>query len=106
MDDLFLEGEPDAPFVGQRCTGHCPTLVETADELILGDEHLVEEHLVELRPAGELLDGVVEIAFIDFARLLRAETVSVNLLGLEFPLTPSQREALWAFAELVLPAGR
>ena len=57
VDGLFLEGEPDTPLVGQRGIGYRPTLVEAADELVLGDEHLVEEHLVEFRLTGDLTQG-------------------------------------------------
>ena len=54
-------------------------------------------------PAGELLDGVVEMALVDFSRLLRATTVTANLFGLDFPIRADQQEALWAFAVQVLP---
>ena len=57
MEDLFLEGEPNTPFVDKRGIGHRPTLMEAADELVLGDEYLVEKHLVKLRLTGDLAQG-------------------------------------------------
>ena len=54
VHDLLLEREGGAPLVRQRRVGDRPTVVQRADELVVGHEHLVEEHLVELGVAGDL----------------------------------------------------
>ncbi len=56
MHDLFLERERGAPLVRERRVRDRPTVVQRADELVVGDEHLVEEHLVELGVAGDLYE--------------------------------------------------
>ena len=57
VDDLLLEGEVDAPLVGERGVGHRPAVAEAADEVVVGDEDPVEEHLVELGLVGDLSKG-------------------------------------------------
>ena len=54
VHDLLLERERRAPLVRERRVRHRPAVVQRADELIVGHVHLVEEHLVEFRVAGEL----------------------------------------------------
>ena len=54
VHDLLLEREVRAPLVGERRVGHRPPVVQPADEVVVGHEHLVEEHLVELGLAGDL----------------------------------------------------
>ena len=53
--------------------------------------------------AGELLDGFAVMTLVEFSRLMRAPEVTAHLFGLDFPLRADQREALWTFAEQVLP---
>ena len=43
-----------AALVGERRVGDAPALVLRADELVVGDEHVGEEHLVELGLVGDL----------------------------------------------------
>ena len=54
VHDLLLERERGAALVRERRVGDRPSVVQRADELIVGHEHLVEEHLVELGVAGDL----------------------------------------------------
>ena len=54
MHDLFLERERGAALVRERRVGDRPAVVQLADELVVGHEHLVEEHLVELGVARDL----------------------------------------------------
>ena len=54
---LFLEREAGAPLVGQRRVGHRPAVSELPHQVVRRHEHLVEEHLVELRLAGDLAQG-------------------------------------------------
>src|SRR5579884_4110725 len=54
VDDLLLERERGATLVRERRVRDRPSLVEPADEMVLGNEHVLEEHLVELRVAGDL----------------------------------------------------
>ena len=42
------------PLVGQRGACQPPTLVDLADHHLVGDEHVVQEHLVEQFVAGDL----------------------------------------------------
>ena len=54
VHDLLLERERGAALVRQRRVRDRPPLVEPTDEMVLGHEHVVEEHLVELGLAGDL----------------------------------------------------
>lgn len=42
------------PLVAQRCPRHRPPGVRRPDNVLIGDEDIVEEHLVEFRVAGDL----------------------------------------------------
>ena len=54
VDDLLLERERGAALVRERRVRDRPSVVQPADEMVVGHEHLVEEHLVELGVAGDL----------------------------------------------------
>ena len=54
VHDLLLERERGAPLVRERRVRDRPAVVQPADEVVVGHEHLVEEHLVELGLAGDL----------------------------------------------------
>ena len=54
MHHLLLERERRAPLVRQRRVRDRPPVVQPADEVVVGHEHVVEEHLVELGLAGDL----------------------------------------------------
>ena len=42
--------------VAERGAGHGPAAVDGADDVVVGHEHVVEEHLVELRVARRHLE--------------------------------------------------
>jgi hypothetical protein len=46
-----------APLVGERGRRHAPAVVEGSDERVVGDEGVVEEHLVEVALVGDLAQG-------------------------------------------------
>ena len=57
VDELRVHDElagVHAAFVRERGVGDPPTFVHRADEAVVGDEHVGEEHLVELRLVGDL----------------------------------------------------
>ena len=54
MHDLLLERERRAALVRERGVRDRPAPVELADEVVARHEHLLEEHLVELRLSGDL----------------------------------------------------
>ena len=45
------------PLVGQGDPGQGPSAVDLADHAVVGDEDLVEEHLVEHGRTGQLAEG-------------------------------------------------
>jgi hypothetical protein len=77
------------PFVRQRGAGKLPSVVDLPHNALVGDEHLVEEDLVEQRVTGHL----PERTYVDPGRLHVDQEVGDSAVGCCVPIGARQADA-------------